>query len=260
MLLIFFHYLKILKPAESFLNQALKPVFKIFYSAGSAVSRTYRDNTVKQNLEERLRQAEADVNRLTVENAGLKFLEEENSLLRKQLNFLDKSSGRYVMADIISRGDLTGGIKGSQTIVINKGLSDGLFAGLAVTGSDSFGTSNRGVIVGKIIKVKDNIAEACLVNNKNCKIAAAILGEDKTSGIAQGELGLTVKMEFIPQTENIKVGDLVATSGLEEHIPRGLVIGRVSNVFKENNEVWQSAAIEPQLNLDAISIVAILLP
>ncbi|MCX6798368.1 MAG: hypothetical protein NTX66_04140, partial [Candidatus Falkowbacteria bacterium] len=108
--------------------------------------------------------------------------------------------------------------------------------------------------------VKDNLAEIYLVTNKNCKLAAAILGEGKTTGIVTGELGLTSKMEFIPQTENIKEGDLAATSGLEQNIPRGLVIGRVTKVVKENNAVWQSAAIEPQINLDSLSIISILLP
>ncbi|NCQ16170.1 rod shape-determining protein MreC, partial [Candidatus Falkowbacteria bacterium] len=54
--------------------------------------------------------------------------------------------------------------------------------------------------------------------------------------------------------------DLVATSGLEENIKRGLVVGRVAQVAKENNQVWQSAVIEPLLSLDNLTLVAILLP
>ena len=164
------------------------------------------------------------------------------------------------MANIISRGELEGEPEDSQSIVIDKGSRDGLFAGLAVVSSSSLGDTGQGIIIGKVVNVKDNLAEIYLVTNKNYKLAAAILGESKTSGIVAGELGLTIKMEFIPQTENIKPGDLVATSGLEQNIPRGLVIGRVTKVIKENNEVWQSAIIEPQIDLDSLSIVAILLP
>lgn len=260
MLLIFLHYSKLLNPIESFLGQGLKPLSKGFYSLSSNINRTFRDQTVKKDLAEKLKAAEEKVNQLTVEKVKLKFLEEENSVLRKHLNFLANSSERYLMANIISRGELTDDTKDSQSVVIDKGSRDGLFAGLAVVSSTAYGTSSRGIIIGKVVNVKDQIAEIYLVTNKNCKLAAAILGDNKTSGIVHGELGLTVKMEFIPQTENIKVDDVVATSGLEKNIPRGLVIGRVIKVTKENNEVWQSATIEPLINLDSLTIMAILLP
>ena len=167
----------------------------------------------------------------------------------------------FLMANVISRGDLaSGNAADSQIITIDKGAGDGIYPGLAAVSSTAVGTTSQGVIIGKVVGVKDQAAQIFLVTNKNSKLAASILGENKTSGVARGELGLTVRMDFIPQTENIKVGDIVATSGLEQNIKRGLVIGRVSEVKRENNEVWQSAGVEPMVNLDDLSIVAILLP
>jgi rod shape-determining protein MreC len=261
LLLIFLHYAKLLSPLESFLNQSLKPIFSGFYSLSADLNKTYLEKTAKQDLAAELKQAEEKVNQLIAENIKLRFLEEENSVLRKHLNFLNKDNRRYLIANIISRGELTGPSgEGGQSAVIDKGSADGLFAGLAVVSSTAMGTSSQGVIIGKIANVKEHIAEIYLVTNKNSKLAASIFGENKTSGIASGELGLTIKMNFIPQTENIKEGDIVATSGLEQSIPRGLVIGRVTKVSKENNEVWQSATIEPLVDLDTLSIVSLLLP
>jgi len=260
LLLLFLHFAKLLNPAESFLAKGLNPVFKVFYSFSSGLNRTYLDQTAKIDFPTVLKEARETINKLTAENVELKFLKEENSSLRKQLNFLAKSGKHYLMANIISRGELGGASQDSRSIVINKGSKDGLFPGLAVVSFVSSGDSSQGVIIGKIVNVKDNISEIYLVTNKNCKLAAAILGENKTSGIVAGELGLTIKMGFIPQTEIIKEGDLVATSGLEQNIPSGLVIGRVIKVIKENNEIWQSAAIEPQINLDSLSIISVLLP
>jgi len=261
LLLIFLHYTKVLAPVEVFLNQTLKPIFGGIYSLGMNLNKTYLEQTAKQNLATELKQAEAEINRLTTENVKLRFLEEENSILRKNLNFLAKDTRRYIISNIISRGQLTGNnTEDSRSILIDKGSKDGLFAGLAVVSSWAYGTSSQGVIIGKVINVKEHLSEVYLITNKNSKLAAAIFGEKKTSGIASGELSLTIKMNFIPQTENIKAGDVVATSGLEPNIPRGLVIGRVTKVIKENNEVWQSATIEPMINLDSLSIVSILLP
>ncbi|MEI6597375.1 MAG: rod shape-determining protein MreC, partial [bacterium] len=261
MLLIFLHYTKLLNPLESFLNQKLKPVFGFFYSLSININKTYLRETEKQDLALELQQAREKINQLISENVKLRFLEEENSVLRKHLNFLNKDNRRYLMSNIISRGELTGSNgEGNQSVVIDKGSADGLFNGLAVVSSTAVGTSSQGVIVGKIINVKEHIAEVYLVTNKNSKLAVSIFGENKTSGIASGELGLTVKIDFIPQTENIKAGDIVATSGLEQNIPRGLVIGRVTKVNKENNEVWQTATVEPLIDLDTLSVVSVLLP
>lgn len=260
LLLIFFHYLRILNPLEAVLSRVLAPAAKILYSFSSSVSRIFTDQTANKNLAEELRLTKQEVDDLLAENAELKFLEEENSVLRKHLNFFRQAGGHYLMANVVSGGGLTAEPNDSQSVVIDKGAGDGLFPGLAVVSSTADGASTQGVIIGKVVKVKENISEIYLVTNKNCKLAAAILGENKTSGIAQGELGLTVRLDFIPQTENIKIGDLVATSGLEENIRRGLVIGRVAQVSKENNQVWQSAVIEPLLSLGETTIVAILLP
>lgn len=260
-LLIFLHYANLLQPIESFLNKSFKPIFSGFYSLSANINKTYLAQTQKQDLAAGLKQAEERINQLTVENANLRFLEEENLALRKHLNFLRKDNRRYLMADIISRGELIGSIgPGNQSVVIDKGSRDGLSAGLAVVSSTALGTSSQGVIIGKVASVKEEIAEVYLITNQNSKLAAAILSENKTSGIASGDLGLTVKMDFIPQTENIKAGDIVATSGLEQRIPRGLVIGRVTKVSKENNEVWQIATVEPLVDLNGLAVVSILLP
>ncbi|MBU0722463.1 rod shape-determining protein MreC [Patescibacteria group bacterium] len=261
LLLIFLHYVKLLRPIESFLNQHLKPIFSSFYSLSANINKTYLTETQKQDLAAELKQAEEKINQLIAENVKLRFLEEENLVLRKHLNFFNKDNRRYLMSNIISRGELIGASsQGNQSVLIDKGWADGLFAGMAAISSTAYGTSSQGVIIGKIVNVKEHIAEVYLVTNKNCKLAASIFGENKTSGIASGELDLTVKMNFIPQTENIKAGDVVATSGLEQNIPQGLIIGRVTKVNKENNEVWQTATIEPMVDLDTLSIVSILLP
>lgn len=260
LLLVFFHYSRIFDPLETFLSKNLSPLMGQFYAFSSKLSQTYAERADKKDLAGRLEEAEKKVSQLTGENAKLRFLEEENAELRRNLNFLEKEKPHFLMANIISRGGLANNTGDNQVVIIDRGLKDGLSPGLAAVSSFASGTSSQGVVIGKVVNVQDNIAEVYLVTNKNCKLAATILGETKTAGIAQGELGLVVNMGFIPQTENIKDGDLVATSGLEKNIPRGLVIGRVTKVTKENNEVWQSAAIEPQINLDSLTIVAILLP
>ncbi len=261
MLIIFSHYAGFLDTIENFLIKKFNPALSFFYSLSSGINKTYMDQSSKMDLSGELMQAEEKINQLIAENARLRFLKEENAELRKSLNFLDGGNRRYLMSNIISRGGFMGNDgEAGQSAVIDKGSADGLLAGLAVVNSTVIGNSIQGIVVGKITDVKEHISEIHLATSKNIKFAASILGENKTSGIASGELGLTIKMDFIPQTENIRQGDIVATSGLEKNIPRGLAIGRIGKVIKENNEVWQSASVEPLVDLDSLSIVSVLLP
>ncbi len=249
MLLIFLHFTKILLPVENLLVEVLKPLSGKLYSAGSYVKKSYDARASKENLTELSEKLRDEVNRLLVENAKLKTLEEENRVLREYVKFSKRSESSFLVANVISRASADS--SGVGRFIIDKGSSDGIEAGEAVIFGD-------GIILGKIVETKDKLSSVCLINNENCKLAASIQNEEGTSGIASGDKGLIIKMEFIPQTESIKEGDTVITSGLEEKIKRGLLIGKINKVNKESNELWQSAIIESLFNLDNVSIVSVL--
>ena len=98
-----------------------------------------------------------------------------------------------------------------------------------------------------------------MTTSPGCKLAAAIQNQTKAQGITDGDLGLTIKMNYIPQLEKISLGDTVITSGLGDKIPRGLVIGKVIEVVSESNEVWQGATIEPLVNLNTLTVVTVII-
>jgi len=249
-LLIFLHAVKLLLPIESMLTVVLDPVLNKFYSTSSRIRIAYDKQTDKRDLAGINEQLSNQVNQLMQENVKLKVLEEENNNLRNYLKFLANKDKHYLMANVLSRGDVE---SSSQILTIDKGIKEGLYPGLAVI-------SNDGNIVGKITDSKDHISEFCLVTSNRCQLASTIQNKDKTMGISQGDLGLTIKMNFIPQNEVIKIGDIIITSGLEKNIPRGLIIGQVRQVNKEDNELWQNVKIESLTNLNDIIIVSILLP
>lgn len=251
-LLIFFHYLGILAPVENLFIKAVSPIFSGFHLAGSYLRHAYNEQAGKINLAEENEELRGQIASLINENVKLKILEEENEVLRDQLGFFSSHNNKYLISDVISRSGFDSS-KPNQTLIISKGEQDGLKPGLVVVGG-------QGIIVGKIISTKDHLSEICLTINPECKLAATIQSEDRTSGIAQGDLGLTIKMNFIPQTKRIEKGDVVITSGLEQDIPRGLAIGSVSQINKENNELWQNAIIEPLVDFNDLTIVSVLLP
>lgn len=250
MLLIFLHFSKLILPLESFLLKSLSPVMNGMYLTSSKIKTSYDKQADKRDLSAIVEQQNTRMNQLIAENSRLKSLEDENRTLRNYLKFLSTKEKKYLMANVISSGSID---LNSQSVLLDKGTKDGLYSGLAIL-------SSEGNIVGKIINAKENISEVCIINASRCQLAAAIQNKEKTVGIAQGDLGLTIKMEFIPQNADIKVGDIIISSGLEKSIPRGLVIGQISHIKKESNELWQAARIEPLTNLEDLVVVSVLLP
>jgi len=253
-LLIFLHFLKILNPLEKIIISLISPVAERVYSVSTGLRTAVNEQTDKRDLLAIVKDLEVRTNQLTIENSQLKTIEKENEKLRQQLKFFTKSNFNYSLANVISRGAFDSSLNQGQAIIIDKGEKDGLSVGLGVLNS-------QGVIVGKIVEVKENLSKICLVTGRGCKLAASIQGQNgqATSGVVEGDFGLTIKMDFIPQTEKIKVDDVVITSGLEKDIPAGLVIGKIIQVDSISNEIWQKATVESLMSLEDLTIVSILL-
>lgn len=251
-LLIFLHIFGALSPVESALARVLNPAMSKIYFFGSGFRAAYGDRADKVDLLEKIKELESENNNLLLENSRLKSAEEENEILRGYLVFKKESGFSFVPANIISRQNINSGRSGGN-IIINRGDEDGLKIGAPAIGGE-------GAIIGKVVSLGRKTAEICLITDKECKLAAAMQNKNGTAGIVSGEFGLTIKMGFIPQSEEIKIGDTVITSGLEENIPRGLVVGRVSEIKKESNELWQSAVVEPLVDVDDLIIVSVLMP
>jgi rod shape-determining protein MreC len=252
-LLVFLYSIGALKIFENAAAKAMNPLLSVSQNFGVSLGMRFGGNETKEELKTENEDLKKEIAKLIEENAGYKILEEENSLLRESLGFLSRNKYKYLMANVISRGEV-GDLSGhTEAIIIDKGGRDGLKDGLAVI-------DDKGIMVGKIAAVKDNSSLVYLVNNSQCKIAVSALNDKNTSGVIEGELGLTTKMSFIPQNKQISPGDIIVTSGLEEYIPRGLVIGSVKTVNKESNDLWQWAEIEPMIDPDNLIIASVLIP
>jgi rod shape-determining protein MreC len=183
-----------------------------------------------------------------VANAKLKELEKENAEIRKQLNFFHRRNFTNVGADIV--GQSSDSVE--KMVIIDVGEAAGIKLGQPVISGD-------GILVGTIAKVEKNISMVRLINDNQSKIAATILNKDNSLGVVEGGYGLSVRMNFIPRNEDIMLGDKIITSGLEENIPRGLLIGEVAVVENEAYQPFQQAVLTTATDLSKLTIVSVLL-
>jgi len=59
-------------------------------------------------------------------------------------------------------------------------------------------------------------------------------------------------IDFIPRSDPVNEGDLVITSGLGETYPEGLVVGKVSRVQRKDADPFQTAAVEPAVDMNKL--------
>lgn len=230
-------------------RSALNPVATVIYRLGSSFKS--EEAISLEELKNKVEVLTTENQRLLVDNTRLLTLEDENRRLRDYLVFAQSRQLSLQMAEVISRGLAEDSWQKQRVITLNQGSDQGVKIGLPIV-------SSEGVLLGKIIAVKNNLAEACLLYSSDCRLAVGLAGQGKTIGLAQGDLGLNITIEFIPQDQAISEGQIIVTSGLEADMPPGLLIGKVSKVIKQNNELWQSAIIEPAADFEDLRFVAIL--
>jgi rod shape-determining protein MreC len=206
-----------------------------------------------QESEEIINSLQTQLSKITIDQANLEILREENKQLRDYFEFYKEKDYGIVLANITSKEIHFGSRNNDYNLIIDKGLSDGLTPGLVVV-------NENGVVIGKIIAAKEASAQVCLITTANCQLAATVLNQDRSVGLTNGELGLTVSLDMISQIEEINIGDIIISSGLSELIPRGLIIGRVNKVEKKSNEIWQKAIIEPDMSLNNLNILSVIIP
>ncbi len=244
-LFIVLHYIGILKKPEYFVRRILTPLSRVIYSG--SVSLQDAQQTFGSNPEEELKLAKENLLVCKNDTATLKALQDENAELRRQLDFFKANNFSQVGAEVIGRNIEPLG----STLVVNRGSRDGVQVGNAVVISN-------GVLIGKIAQAEEESSLVRLLNDNQSKVAATILNHEKSLGVIEGGYGISVRMNFIPQQEDVRVGDLIITSGLESGIPRGLLIGNVAAIEKEAYEPFQRATLSPAATLSSLSLVSII--
>jgi rod shape-determining protein MreC len=185
---------------------------------------------------------------LAYDTVELERLQRENASLKEMLGFSERQHHESIVAAVISRSVS----QTQKTFLIDQGLNSGVYEGApAITGN--------GVVVGKVIDVTRETATVMSLEDKSSALAASLLNETRTIGIVEGEGSGLLALRYIPQDEEIAVHQVVVTSGLEELVPSGLLVGMVHAVETEVASPFQQAIIEPLADIDLTEYVSILI-
>jgi rod shape-determining protein MreC len=160
---------------------------------------------------------------------------EENALLKRELAFVEKSPLVLEPCTVLAQDPE--GV--TNTIVLNCGSSQGIRSGQAVV--------SDGVLVAKVFIVNNTTSTATLMTNSDFSVDARVSGTD-VSGIVKGSFGSGITMDLISQTATVNPGDLVVTAGINEYIPKDVLIGEVGDIVSVPNDLFKKVTVRSPAN------------
>ncbi len=114
-----------------------------------------------------------------------------------------------------------------------------------------------GGVIGYTFRVENESSQILLLTDRYAVIDA-IVQRSRASGLVEGVSRTACKLKYLKRSDDVKVGDLVVTSGLFNIFPKGFPIGTVTSIDKSRYGMTQEVEIKPQiepLNLEELFIV-----
>ncbi|MCP3941706.1 MAG: rod shape-determining protein MreC [Desulfobacteraceae bacterium] len=171
-------------------------------------------------------------------------LEQENSRLKKLVDFTSSVPDIYVAAQVIAR-DPSPWFK---TIMIDKGKVDGVIKGSPVLVSEG--------IVGQIIQVSNSSSKVLLITDRNSAVDA-LVQDTRVRGMIKGNNKDQCIFVYALRKDEIKAGEMIVSSGLDQVFPKGLKIGRILDVENTHSQLFQNITVETSVNFDKLEDVLV---
>ncbi|WP_294659379.1 rod shape-determining protein MreC [uncultured Fusobacterium sp.] len=135
---------------------------------------------------------------------------------------------------------------------INLGKKDGVKKNMIVLSGET--------LIGKVGRVYENYSIVDMITSENFNVSA--LTESQMLGIIKGsdEEDGTLYFEANTFQNNIEIGEKIYTSGISEIYPKGLYIGKVSEIDEDNGELFRSIKVKNDIDILNMMEVLILMP
>lgn len=227
-------HLKIIRSALSTLVYPLQYVVNLPVQATEWMSHSLVTRKTLLQENERLKQEHL---LLSSKLQRYEILETENHRLRELLESSFRINDKVLVAELIAVELQTF----RRQVVINKGLREGAYDGQPIV--DSAG------IMGQIVHVGPFSSTVLLITDPSHALPVQV-NRNGLHAIAVGT-GQNDKLllEHLPNNADIRVGDLIISSGLGRRFPSGYPVGEIENISRDPGEPFAKVMIKPSAQL-----------
>lgn len=196
---------------------------------------------------------ELELSRLNVERLLIKArlqkmnaLEAENARLRAMLDARTHVRDQVRVAEIM----YVDANPFNHSLVIDIGSQDGVFDGQALVDADG--------VVGQVIKAGLLTSQAMLISDTNHALPVEINRNGlRTIVVGTGEID-RLELPFVVNNADIRVGDLLVTSGLGGGFPAGYPVAIVASVTRIPQDPYADVTATPAASLGQVREVMLI--
>lgn len=191
------------------------------------------------------------VDELTIENTTLMQDKYELTTLR-ELYALDQQYSDY---DKVGARIIMGGSSNwFDSFVINKGENDGIEPNMNVMAGSG--------LVGRVVEVGPNWAQVVTIIDDTSNVSATVLSTSDNL-IVNGDLetmenGYIRFSQLVDSDNQVVVGDKVVTSDISDRYQPGILIGYISYIENDSNNLTKSGYITPAVDFEHLSEVLVI--
>lgn len=217
---------------------------KAYTSFSSGVRGTTAEYLNLLHIKSTNRKLQAELTELKAQLGAITELKIENERLNSLLNFKQATKMQLLSARVIGL-DL---LPEHKSITIDRGSLNGVRKYMAAI--------TVGGVVGYTFRVEPHTSQIFLLTDRYASIDA-IVQRSRARGIVEGASSDGCHLR-LKRNDDVKVGDLVVTSGLDNFFPKGFPIGVVTSINKTQYGMTQEVEIQPSVeasNLEELFIV-----
>ena len=181
--------------------------------------------------------------KLINENLQLKKMESKYRFTQINEDTLKSINSAKVIVNSIN--------KNKNIIIIDKGKLDNINLEMGVISSEG--------VVGIVKSVTNNYASIISLLNTDLKLNAILKNSSTIGSVTWDGLNARIlKLNDIPLSSSLKVGDTVVTGGMSFYFPRGVPIGRIINYDNNSLEGYYEIDIEAFNDFSSLSNLYVL--
>ncbi len=190
-----------------------------------------------------------EIERLEGELADSQAVKEENERLREYIEFKKTYPDLALTEALIISSESE---NHSTIFTLNKGREDGIKVGMPVVISKG--------VVGSVCEIGSTWCKVRVITEASSSIGAYVSRSGEI-GLIEGDISLKGTGEcilnYLPSDADVKVGDLIYTSGLGSNYPRGLLIGEVTEINTDEYLRTKVARVKCAVNFESLTYVMI---
>lgn len=241
------------EPIRTICNYVFVPMQKGLDYVGESISINSDDTKTKEQLIAENAQLQEQIDELSTQLTNTRLQQSELDTLR-ELYDLDQTYADYKTtgAHVIGKGTSNW----FNTFMIDKGSKDGIKVDMnVIAGSGLVGivtdVGKNYAVVRAIIDDTSNVSGMILSNNDNCIVSGNLKSMTESNMITFSNLE--------DSEDKVSTGDSVVTSNISDKYLPGLLIGYVTDITEDNNNLTKSGEITPVVDFKHLQDVLVIM-